>query len=298
MSDSFKGLKSVRKMVKHASKKSGIPMSVRTVSCELTSFREGQFPIERGPWERSLIRLFAAYAPDRDNGWREYGVDFENDTFHVHVDYCDADCSCAYGVEEKVWLAQHKHSADCFVSVCGRFVAEIEKQYPVPHYEFLDTMDDYDIAHMVEFWHGGPGPTDEQKAAHEEKQATREAERVAYFKVREVHKKLTVEAVAAEAERRSLKLEYDPEWCWQYCCTCGHSAEHEAWQTLHDHVKPCEIWWMGQPNFLHKLTGYAVHWYKYPCRDGYGNQPKTLRQFQAIIRECIGSLEQAPRRAH
>ena len=48
----------------------------------------GEFQIERGVgFEEELERLFNSYDPKRDNSWREYGSDFENETFMVHR-YC------------------------------------------------------------------------------------------------------------------------------------------------------------------------------------------------------------------
>ncbi len=65
----------------------------------------GEYLIERGEgFEEELYRLFEAYAPSRDNSWREYGVEFENDVFQV-MPYWWGDCTC--GAECP------KHSGDC-----------------------------------------------------------------------------------------------------------------------------------------------------------------------------------------
>jgi hypothetical protein len=54
----------------------------------------GKFPVERSEgWEEELTRLFDAYAPKRDNSWREYGEEFVNDVFEVHQ-YWWGDCTC------------------------------------------------------------------------------------------------------------------------------------------------------------------------------------------------------------
>ena len=56
----------------------------------------GEYPIERMiGFEDELVRLFDAYAPDRDNSWREYGVEFENETFSVFPYYW-GDCTCGF----------------------------------------------------------------------------------------------------------------------------------------------------------------------------------------------------------
>ena len=66
----------------------------------------GEFPIKRrAGWEDELIRLFDAYAPDRYNEWREYGVNFENNTFSV-MEYWWGDCTCG------AWCPQHSEDCD------------------------------------------------------------------------------------------------------------------------------------------------------------------------------------------
>ncbi len=76
----------------------------------------GEVPIERGEgFEEQLTRLFDAYAPKRDNGWREYGEEFTNDTFEVHSYYW-GDCTCGWdslddGHKKESEL---KHSKDCY----------------------------------------------------------------------------------------------------------------------------------------------------------------------------------------
>jgi len=150
-------------MIKKAdelSKSSGVSITVTTVSLEPTSYGAGEFPINRSQWEEELSRLFDAYAPDRDTSWRDYGRDFENDIFWIHIDYQHFDCECGVG----------------------------------------DFGSD-------------------------------------------------------------------------------------------EHKKPCPYWWTERPNFFHKPTGYGVKWYKYPCREAYGNQPKTIEEFRKIIDSCINSCK-------
>jgi len=54
----------------------------------------GEYPVERlDRYYYEFERLFNAYAPDRNNLWREYGVEFENDTFWVFPYYW-GDCTC------------------------------------------------------------------------------------------------------------------------------------------------------------------------------------------------------------
>ena len=62
----------------------------------LNGISRGEFPIEREEgFEEELVRLFDAIAPDRDNAWREYGMEFDNDVFSVFPYYW-GDCTCGY----------------------------------------------------------------------------------------------------------------------------------------------------------------------------------------------------------
>ena len=59
----------------------------------------GEFPVPRTEeFYAQLVRLFDAYAAERNNSWREYGVAFENEVFSV-TPYYWGDCTC--GMEEK-----------------------------------------------------------------------------------------------------------------------------------------------------------------------------------------------------
>jgi len=78
----------------------------------------GEYQIERGTgFEKALIRLFAAYAPNRDNSWREYGVEFVNDTFEVHPYYW-GDCTCGWDFLDSghLKLERLEHRPDCYQS--------------------------------------------------------------------------------------------------------------------------------------------------------------------------------------
>lgn len=64
-------------------------------------------------WEEELCRLFDAYAPKRDNSWREYGEPFENETFVVRPYYW-GDCTCGYDELEFDWSEKNKHEPQCY----------------------------------------------------------------------------------------------------------------------------------------------------------------------------------------
>lgn len=76
----------------------------------------GRFEMPRGGgWEHELYRLFDAIDRSkhnkRDNSWRDYGVDFENETFYT-MPYYWGDCNCGY---EKVECGfKEQHGPDCY----------------------------------------------------------------------------------------------------------------------------------------------------------------------------------------
>ena len=63
----------------------------------------GQHEIKRGTgYEELLYQVFDACAPQRDTSFRDYGCEFENDTFEVHpYCWCDKeDCpQCGTGTQ-------------------------------------------------------------------------------------------------------------------------------------------------------------------------------------------------------
>jgi hypothetical protein len=198
----------------------------------------------------------------KEGEWADkYGTDYEDDIISIHHDLQDYYCQCDYEPQEKAWLAANPHTSECFVTVVGALVQNVEAEHPVPEFNLFYEMDDVDATEFVQFWHGGPEPTEEQKARKKAKQEAHESARRAYFKASDIRSKAVAKAVQAKT------LKYDPEWSWKYHCNCGHSAAHDEWQKRHEHVKPCDHWWGGQPNFLHKPSGVEVRWYKYIGRD-------------------------------
>lgn len=74
----------------------------------------GEYLIKRGVgFEDELFRLFEAYAPKRDNSWREYGEEFDNEIFSV-MPYYWGDCECGY--DEKEYNSENSHSKDCRIA--------------------------------------------------------------------------------------------------------------------------------------------------------------------------------------
>lgn len=86
----------------------------------------GEYPLGRGVgFEEELFRLFDAYAPKRDNSWREYGEEFENDTFAI-MPYYWGDCECGYDEKESEWCEKNDHQESC-ISIEIRHIAHYDR---------------------------------------------------------------------------------------------------------------------------------------------------------------------------
>jgi len=88
----------------------------------------GSFPIERGVgYEEELYRLFHAIDPNRDNSWREYGVEFENEVFSVFPYYW-GDCTCGFEEEDYEWDENNECAETCFSVRLKKYQNELEKE--------------------------------------------------------------------------------------------------------------------------------------------------------------------------
>jgi hypothetical protein len=47
---------------------------------------------------------------------------------------------------------------------------------------------------------------------------------------------------------------------------------------------------MTRPNFLHKVSGFEIRWYKYMGRDMEANRTVTVKQFDAMLGACLRSI--------
>jgi hypothetical protein len=73
----------------------------------------GEFLIERNAgFEKELIRLFKACAPDEDYSWHPYGVEFENDVFSISPYYW-GECTCGHDQKDEQWREENDHQPDC-----------------------------------------------------------------------------------------------------------------------------------------------------------------------------------------
>ncbi|MDP9162140.1 MAG: hypothetical protein M3O09_18185 [Acidobacteriota bacterium] len=230
-----------------------------------------------------------------DGSWADkYGADYEDDTILLRRDNQHPDCTCSYEPNEKAWLEANPHSEKCFVTIAGKVVKELEEKHPLPPCKMFYEMDDVDAAQFVQFWHNGPGPTAEQLERQKAKKAAHAAEHEAYSKASKVRREAVTAAICKlAAEHGQLgkdKIEERfADWVWEYRCTCGRSKLHGEWQHSNEHVRPCEIWWCGQPNFMHKPSGLEVRWYKYIGRDMKYNMktlpPEHWQQIKQLVTE-------------
>lgn len=295
----FQGLKGIEELAERVNATGEYaPITINTVSCESTSFREGQFPIVRNETEQELMRLFDVYAPQRDNSWREYGEPFENDVFWVHPDYQHFECECEFEVENQKWLTDNPHNITCFQTYIVPVVEQIHAEYPLPNYNIFSETTTASMKRTVAFMHGKrPELTAEDLAEEIAYEAKRVSEHRAYCDASARRKRKMIHALKrifkewGITKGDSVEVKGNEEWMWEYICTCGRDKRHHEFNQSRDHVKPCEYWWADQPNFLHKPSGYGIHWYKYPCRDGFGTQEMNSKRLHEIINECVESCE-------
>lgn len=300
MSSTFKGLSAIKEMADTINATGEFPqMVISTVSAEPSSYREGQFPILRQHWEQELIRLFDAYKPERDNSWREFAEEFENDTFWVHPDYQHIECSCGVFEASKQWLTDNPHLPACLQHEIAAIVAEIVERHPLPDFSPLRRMSSVDIRRSVAFMNGRRLELTEDEAAAEKlENDTFDQTRQAYVSASEARDAEVRAASWQFIQRYNLKgdsvgySEDNAVWIWEYICTCDREKRHREWVAGQpDCARPCEMWWANQPNFFYKPTGYGVHWYKYPCRESYGTALLQPEAFSSIVDDCIRSLQ-------
>ena len=215
----------------------------------------GNYPLERDiGFENELYRLFDAYCPKRDNSWREYGEEFENEVFRV-MPYYWGDCTCGFDNHE--FTNEHIN--------CYQNKLEEEK---------LKNGWSEKESGWLEYRGAGLKFGDDISKSWEIEQK----------KEKQIVKKLY--------EERGWNTK-DKNW-WYGCaarCDCDYNERYRKW--LKDigypdgHKKECLL---IQPNLLYKPTKFEIQWYKYPLRDSYTNQKITLEEFREIINSCIKSL--------
>lgn len=201
----------------------------------------GNFPVERGSgFEEELSRLFDAYAPKRDNGWREYGVPYENDTFVVRSYYW-GECDCGFTQHEFM----ETHGDECYQTALKK--AKLDAGWT-----------------QSKYWLDSP-------------------KGMKYDEYR------TIEDRLYKRLCKQYGLSY-PAGCAVHC-TCDYGKRFEEWLKDIGYPDGCkETCSTVLPNFQHKPSGYSLKWYKYPLRDAYASEDLNLKQFSALIDNCVASL--------
>ena len=232
----------------------------------LFGISRGEFPIEREEgFEEELFRLFDVIAPDRNNSWREYGMEFENDVFSVFPYYW-GDCTCGYDEKDSQWQEENEHEPHCYQSALKKALDEWLENHPEPEVEMFNTSYE-EVETGITFISAVPARSpsaDMWRKWHDEKQEIEE----------KIYDKLCAE------------FSMDREYCCATHCTCNYKERRKRFYEEHYHDKNCPI---VKPNFLYKPTGFAIKWYKYPLRDSYMSQNITLDEFKKIIAKCVES---------
>jgi len=241
----------------------------------------GEFQIDRGAgWEEELIRLFECYAPSRDRSWREYGEEFENEVFSVFPYYW-GECTCGYeerwGGKETKWWKNNPHADTCYQTELRTRMSEYDKTSGYEEISASAFGEDRSLMGGFDVETTANGPLVSMIGTPRKDEAMQNW-RIAH----------TARGKFEAALYRELCGKYKvSDWGCAVHCTCGRDAEFSDFAATDAHDSKCPI---VRDNFLYKLTGFSIQWYKYPLRDAYKNQDLSLDQFREIIDVCIASL--------
>jgi hypothetical protein len=234
----------------------------------------GEYPIKRGKgFEAELERLFNAYAPKRDNSWREYGVAFKNEVFEVFPYYW-GECDCGYDERFEAsfqeWSKENQHLLDCYQVELRTRLAEYDRQ--IGYMPPLSFMDVFNIE-------SEPLKLEGHTVGEVMMMTPKKQDRTLY----ELHGQFEDQLM----DELCAKFKLDRKHGAAVHCTCGYTGKYQEWVAQDDHSSECSL---IKPNFLHNPTGFSIQWYKYPLRDAYMSEKITLVQFRKIIDECIQSV--------
>lgn len=73
-------------------------------------------------------------------------------------------------------------------------------------------------------------------------------------------------------------------------CTCDHELKWREWASANQHAETCRT---VIPNFRHKPSGLAVHWYKHIGRSTTINREVGRKKWRGIFRECKDSVQRS-----
>ena len=227
----------------------------------------GEYPVPRSDkWEDELFRLFESYAPERDNSWREYGEEFENDIFSVFPYYW-GDCTCGHDDRVEQWSKENKHEEHCYQTALKKAQGGWLENNPEPEAQMFNTSsEEIEVGVTLITSEPSYSPSADMWRKWYNKKEIAE---------KEIYDRLCAEFVVNRKFGCAIH------------CTCGYEKQWERFCEISGHVFNCPI---VKPNFLYKPTNFSIKWYKYPLRDSYMSQKITLKKFRDIISKCIESL--------
>ena len=237
----------------------------------LNGISRGEYPIERDEgFEEELFRLFETIAPERDNLWREYGVEFENDVFSIFPYYW-GDCVCGYDEKDAQWQEENEHEPHCYQSALKKELDEWLEENPEPEAEMFNTSFE-EVEVGITFISAVSAHSPSADMWREWYSAKEKFEDKVYDKI-------------------CPEFGVDREFGYATHCTCNYRERRKQFYEENSHDANCPI---VKPNFLFKPTGFSIKWYKYPLRDSYMNQNLSLDELKGIIAKCVDSLSAHP----
>lgn len=215
-----------------------------------------------------LSELLATRRPEQQahgllGGEFGYGQHFENSVFEMHP-YFWGECECGFEAREATWSESHPHAPHCYQTAIGALRAEKNRACGYDRPVLIAAPASVEIQQgivVVELSFARPIPSEE------------------------IDKAMAVYDAAVKALCEARGLTY-PDGS-EVHCTCSHDADFAAWVAQNDHDPKC-----GKvlPNFRHKRTDLAVHWYKYIGRGSTMSATLDRAAWRTIFGECLASI--------
>lgn len=227
----------------------------------------GEWSVPREPAYENPIGMLLDEVRDCFGEDVVYGDGFCNEVFEVRAYYW-GDCTCGYDERCEAWHEANKHRDDCYQTVTRREIEAHDKSIGYrPYGSFLEAFN-VDSEEVV------PGMVGMTMTPREDK---------ARDKAYDLHRQFE----DATYDKWCAHFGLDRKFGAAVHCTCDHSDRWDRFASADDHIPTCGV---VRPNFLHKPSGLELRWYKYPLRDSYMSRQVTSREWRAIIKECLESL--------
>lgn len=211
----------------------------------------GEFEVERSPWvEGPWGEFMDAAGLDSDGCESTDGSISENDEYRIMSYDWDAECDCGAEGAMDDWHDRHHHRPWCYQSIVAA------RLYHKHGWRPRGSGDAWDAEYL------------------------RPPKGLAF----------TAETAIQDEVRKSFcdKLGLPHPFGCAVHCTCDYEVGAERrWGEIGGHTDSCRL---VQPNFLHKPSGLAINWYKYPFRDSYSNVQLTKDMWRDVMKKCIASI--------